>query len=130
MSGTSNPSGVMTKYITKEILQRHLMSLEITYWKPQDREKHQSCHPSQPTKHEQTVKLKTQWNGCQQTSPKNTSNALHKRITRTTNKGYTRDPIADELPNLLCQLRSALCVLHCRHCIGRSSRHNAISGDT
>ena len=26
VSGTSNPSGVMTKYITKEILQRHLMS--------------------------------------------------------------------------------------------------------
>ena len=28
---TSNPSDVMTKYITKEVLQRHLMSLGITY---------------------------------------------------------------------------------------------------
>ena len=31
VSGTSNPSDVMTKYITKEVLQRHLMSLGITY---------------------------------------------------------------------------------------------------
>ena len=31
VSGTSNPSDVMTKYITKEGLQRHLMSLGITY---------------------------------------------------------------------------------------------------
>ena len=31
VAGTSNPSDVMTKYITKEVLQRHLMSLGITY---------------------------------------------------------------------------------------------------
>ena len=31
VSGTSNPSDVMTKYITKEVLQSHLMSLAITY---------------------------------------------------------------------------------------------------
>ena len=31
VSGTSSPSDVMTKYITKEVLQRHLMSLGITY---------------------------------------------------------------------------------------------------
>ena len=29
VSGTSNPSDVMTKYITKEVLQRHSMSLGI-----------------------------------------------------------------------------------------------------
>ena len=31
VSGTSNPSDVMTKYITKEVLHRHLMALGITY---------------------------------------------------------------------------------------------------
>ena len=31
VSGTSNPSGVMTKYITKEVFHRHLMALGITY---------------------------------------------------------------------------------------------------
>ena len=31
VAGTSNPSDVMTKYITKDVLQRHLMSLGITY---------------------------------------------------------------------------------------------------
>ena len=31
VSGTSNPCDVMTKYITKDVLQRHLMSLGITY---------------------------------------------------------------------------------------------------
>ena len=31
VSGTSNPSDVMTKYITKEVLYRHLMALGITY---------------------------------------------------------------------------------------------------
>ena len=31
VSGTSNPSDVMTKYITKEVLQRHLVSLGIMY---------------------------------------------------------------------------------------------------
>ena len=31
VSGTSKPSDAMTKYITKEVLQGHLMSLGITY---------------------------------------------------------------------------------------------------
>ena len=31
VSGTSNPSDVMTKYITKDVLHRHLMALGITY---------------------------------------------------------------------------------------------------